>query len=124
MMDVEEGAKDEGKDNEQKRRGQAAGTNRLKGDKLQLAITKLWLMNAQGIRELKGACYIMYLVKVDSNEYCMMKEQLQVYNAKAQELDKGDGLGPPSVFAFGGLLKGLESREESIGAEHTRKRES
>jgi hypothetical protein len=45
-------------------------------------------------RGLKGACYMVYMIKV---EYVKMKEQLQAYNTKAQELGKGHGLGPPAV---------------------------
>ncbi len=81
---------------------------------MQAAIMKLLLTCLQSVRELKGACHMVYTIKVDSIEYVKMKGKLQANDAKAQEMRKGHGLGPPSVFAFGGFFWGLESREDSI----------
>ncbi len=52
----------------------------------------------------------------ESDEFKNMKEQLQAYSQKTQELGKGHGLGPPSLFAFGGLLLALKNRGTTIGA--------
>ncbi len=59
------------------------------------AMMKLLLMCSKSYRELKGACYMVFMIKVDSIEYVKMKEQLQAYSSKTQELGKGHGLGPP-----------------------------
>ena len=45
-----------------------------------------------------------------------MKEQLQAYAGKTQELGKGHGLGPPCLFAFGGWLPALHERGIAVGA--------
>ncbi len=51
-----------------------------------------------------------------SDEYVKMKEQLQAYSTKTQELGKGHGLGPPCLSAFGGLLEALLARGTAVGA--------
>ncbi len=65
------------------------------------------LMCSPGINELWETCSICYMVLKESDEYKGMKEQLQAYPKKTQELGKGRRLGPPSLFAFGGLLLAL-----------------
>ena len=57
-----------------------------------------------------------YLIMKESDEFKLMKEQLQAYSQQTQEAGKGHGLGPPSLFAFGGLLQALRARGQSIGA--------
>ncbi len=57
-----------------------------------------------------------YLIMKEREEFKIMKEQLQAYSQQTQEAGKGHGLGPPSLFAFGGLLLALKSRGQAIGA--------
>ena len=111
---IEQGSQD------QKGGGKAAGkgANKLKGDKLTAAILKMLLMNAQAVRELRGAVYMVFMIDAEGNEYKKMKEQLVAYSEQVQETGKGHGLGPPSSFAFGGLLLSLRDRGPTIGNEN------
>lgn len=88
----------------------------MKGEKLQAAMLRMLLMCSLGVRELRGACYMCYVIQKESEEFKNMKEQLRAYSQKTQELGKGHGLGPPSLFAFGGLLQALKGRGQAIGA--------
>jgi hypothetical protein len=88
----------------------------LKGDKLQAAVLRMVLMRSLGVRKLRGACFMCYVVMKESDEFKGMKEQLQAYSQQKQALGKRHGLGPPSLFAFGGLLQALKGRGQTIGA--------
>ncbi len=50
-----------------------------------------------------------YVILKESDEFKIMKEQLQAYSQTTQELGKGRGLGHPSLFAFGGSLLALKN---------------
>ena len=103
----------------QKGGGKAGGKGaKLKGDKLTAAILKMLLMNAQAVREVRGAMYMVFMIETESEEYKRMKEQLTAYSEQVQETGKGHGLGPPSSFAFGGLLLALKDRKETIGSQN------
>ena len=90
----------------------------MKGEKLTGAMLKMVLICSQGFRELRGVLYLISMIAKDSEseEHNKMKEQLQAYAAKTQELGKGHGLGPPCLFAFGELLQALRERGISVGA--------
>ena len=88
----------------------------MKGEKLQAAMLKMLLICSQGFRELKGIIYMIFMITKESDEYIKMKEQLQAYSSKTQELGKGHGLGPPCLSAFGGLLEALLARGTAVGA--------
>ncbi len=88
----------------------------MKGEKLQMAMLKMLLICSQGVRELRGVIFLCFIIQKESEEHKKMKEQLQAYAGDTQELGKGHGLGPPCLFAFGGLLLALHERGISVGA--------
>ena len=45
-----------------------------------------------------------------------MREQMRRYNEGVQAAGKGHTLGPPQIWAWGGLIAGLQKQEAAVGA--------
>ena len=80
-----------------------------------VATVKLVLSLAQLMRDVKGSLYTTYMLKADSPEVVSGREQLRSYGAACLAKGKGHGMGPPAIYLFAGVMKGMCSRGDSVG---------
>ena len=112
---MDEGRRDDGGMSSGQKRT-AKGANKSTDAKLQNAVLKTLCVLSQQVREVRGAVFMCWMIKQEAPEYKRPKEQLRAYSELAATKGKGDGLGPPGIAAFTGLLQALSERGSTVGA--------
>ena len=79
-------------------------------------IIKQCLGTEQDTRSLCGAVFDTVIMPTQHNVVKSMREQTRLYNEGVQAAGKGHTLGPPQIWAWGGLIAGLQKQGAAVGA--------
>ena len=92
----------------------------LKGGhrKLTKLMIKATLKLMQQVRDVEGALFDTLIVKASSGEVSEMTRQTKLYGDGVKEAGRNHTLGPPHIWAWGGLVTALSKRGEAIGAKN------
>ena len=79
-------------------------------------IIKQCLRTEQDTRSLCGALFDTIIMATEHDVVKSMREQTRLYNESVQTAGKGHPLGPPQIWAWGGLIAGLQKKGTAVGA--------
>ena len=79
-------------------------------------IIKQCLRTEQDTRSLCGAFFDTIIMATEHDVVKSMREQTRLYNESVQTAGKGHTLGPPQIWAWGGLIAGLQKQGSAVGA--------
>ena len=86
-------------------------TTQLKG-----IIIKQCLRTKQDTRSLYGAIFDTVITSTEHDVVKSMRAQTRLYNEGVQAAGKGHTLGPPQIWAWRGLIAGLQKQGTVVGA--------
>ena len=66
--------------------------------------------------DLCGALFDTIIMDTEHDVVKSMREQTRLYNESVQTAGKGHTLGPPQIWAWGGLIAGLQKQVTAVGA--------
>ena len=79
-------------------------------------IIKQCLRTEQDTRSLCGALFDTIIMATEHDVVKSMREQTRLYNESVQTAGKGHTLGPPQIWAWGGLIARLQKQGTAVGA--------
>ena len=79
-------------------------------------IIKQCLRTEQDTRSLCGALFDTIIMAKEHDVVKSMREQTRLYKENVQTAGKGHTLGPPQIWAWGGLIAGLQKQGAAVGA--------
>ena len=79
-------------------------------------IIKQCLRTEQDTWSLCGALFDTSIMATEHDVVKSMREQTRLYNESVQTAGKGHTLGPPQIWAWGGLIAGLQKQGTAMGA--------
>ncbi|CAK0853370.1 unnamed protein product [Prorocentrum cordatum] len=89
-----------------------------KQKKLFALMLKQILRLSQQCRDMSGVIFDTLIVPMTVAFITMMSEQTVAYAAETKSKGKEHTLGPPHIYAMGGLIKGLMTHGDSLGAQN------
>ena len=79
-------------------------------------IIKQCLRTEQDTRSLCGALFDTIIMATEHDVVKSMREQTRLYNESVQTAGRGHTLRPPQIWAWGGLIAGLQKQGAAVGA--------
>ena len=79
-------------------------------------IIKQCLRTEQDTRSLCGAVFDTVIMPTEHDVVKSMREQTRLYNEGVQAAGKGHTLGPPQIWAWRGVIAGLQKQGAAVGA--------
>ena len=79
-------------------------------------IIKQCLRTEQDTRSLCGALFDTIIMATEHDVVKRMREQTCLCNESVQTAGNGHTLGPPQIWAWGGLIAGLQKQGSAVGA--------
>ena len=79
-------------------------------------IIKQCLRTEQDTRSLSGAHFDTIIMATEHDVVKSMREQTRLYKEIVQTAGRGHTLGPPQIWAWGGLIAGLQKQGAAVGA--------
>ena len=79
-------------------------------------LSKQCLKTEQDTGSLCGAVFDAVIMPTEHDVVERMTEQTRLYNEGVQAAGKGHALGPPQIWAWGGLITGLQKQGAAVGA--------
>lgn len=94
----------------------------LAGAKLQAAVITGVMMSLQGVRELRGSLYMVWMISAQSPEALGAAAAAQRYTDRCREQGRGHQLGPPGPHRVWGILRALLNRGPQVIGQGTHDR--